>query len=421
MPSSQEILSDPKFQSLPIGEQLKVMRTVDPGFAALPPKDQGTVIAKTRQKSLGYDKIGLEPKDAKTGFVGRIAGDIKSVPQTVGAISDVINPLASAKAKGSGLATLAGPNLAEYRKSQDKGKSKTERFGHGLASLMPGVGPMAARAGEDIGSGDLGAAGADILELAGPKIAEEVSPGVGTFAKGFREGWDEAGIKSVSARRGANTAWRKLPEPSTPPPRPVDPIPSQLPSGRKVPVPGSKSTVDTPSTGEAEKSAAELMKSVGIGPDEVLKATPEQWKMIEQQVGESFDKQKAIEHLRQISKEPAKPSPNGSLPTPKTPRPSPGGEKVESTVTPEARAARANDHATKLAQKIRKTLPSDKIPEPGNDAAWKVLEDQTGTEATPAVRKSAIEKARKLWSEGPRSAGDLQKRRSDFFANKSKE
>lgn len=198
-------------------------------------------------------------------------------------------------------------------------------------------------------------------------------------------------------------------------------IPGELQSGRKVPAPGSRVTVDAPKVDESAKSAAELMKAVGIGPDEILKATPEQWKMIEQHVGSTFDRQAAIKELQAISKEVAKPSPKGTLPTPKTPKPTPGGAKVESTVTPEARAARAEEHATKLAATIRKTLAADKIPEPGNDAAWKVLEDQTGTEATPSVRKSAIDKARKLWSEGPRSAGELQRRRAEYFQNNPKQ
>lgn len=300
--------------------------------------------------------------------------------------------------------------------------------------------------------------------LSGAAVAK-IAPG---FIEGFREEWEASSPQSKAKARGASAPWRQLPTPATPAPKETGPItsqlpsgrtpggisdlrtvpepkpastadklprwhmirgqakgetpdasgiPGELPSGRKVPVPGSRATVNAPKADEAAKSAAELMKTVGIGPDEILKATPEQWKMIEQQVGLSFDHQQAIEHLKSIGKEAPKPSPKADLPSgPKTAKPSPGGAKVESTVTPEARAARADEHATKLAQTIRKTLAADKIPESGNDAAWKVLEDQTGTEATPAVRKAAIEKAQKLWSEGPRSAGDLQKRRAEHFA-----
>jgi hypothetical protein len=188
-----------------------------------------------------------------------------------------------------------------------------------------------------------------------------------------------------------------------------------------TPVPGAASTVD----GSKVKEAAEMVKSLGATPESLKSAPQSQWDAIGKQLGHPVTdefKQAVIDEIGG-GKTAAKPSPKAADAMgsgPKTPKPSPGGERVESTVTPEARATRAEDHATKLAAKIRKTLPADKIPELTDDAGWKVLESQTGTEATPAVRKAAIDKARKLWSEGPRSAGDLQKRRAEYFAKKSK-
>jgi len=76
--SPGEILSDPQFQSFPLGDQLKIMRKADPNFAAMNFKDQGTVIAKSRQKSLGLDNIGEKPKDA--GFFSTLGHDIASIP-----------------------------------------------------------------------------------------------------------------------------------------------------------------------------------------------------------------------------------------------------------------------------------------------------------------------------------------------------
>lgn len=458
MPSPQEILSDPKFLGLPVGEQLKVMRTVDPAFASLPAKEQGTVIAKSKLKSFGYDKIGQD-QTPKVGFMGRLKEDVKAIPGTLKTFADITSPTSSAKDKAAAAVSLAGPNVAEYAKSQDKSKSGVERFGHGLAAAMPGVGPLAARAGEDIGNRDLGAGAADILELAGPKMASE-------FVQGFREGWEEAGPKAKSMKRGANAPWRKFPvSPETPAPdatpipatetpsgrKPGGPQPqaastagklprwhmirdqvrqstgdassikSELPSGRKVggpktPAPGAGTTVDASKVGESEQSAAELMKAVGITPSEVAKATPEQWKMIEQQVGVSFDRQKAVEHLAKISeaKPAAKPSPASGVQsaTPKTPRPSPGGAKVESTMTPEARAARAEEHATKIAARLKKDGVRE-LPAITDDAAWKLIEQQTGTEASPKVRAAAIEKATALWKA---DQGDLQSRREAYFS-----
>ena len=175
-----------------------------------------------------------------------------------------------------------------------------------------------------------------------------------------------------------------------------------------APTPGVPATVDAPKPNEADKSAAELMKAVGITPEEVGKATPEQWKMIEQQVGQAFDRQKAIEHLKTISE--AKPAGKTSE-TPKTPRPSPGGEKVQSTVTPEARAARVEEHATKLAQRLKKDGIRE-LPGIADDAAWKLLEQQTGTEASPKVREAAITKARELWKADQQ---ELDSRRKAHF------
>ncbi len=231
----------------------------------------------------------------------------------------------------------------------------------------------------------------------------------------------------ISPSRLAKNETHPPPPASVPDPKPVA-SPSQYAKNWKASggtatskpsataaAPGAPVTVDAPHTDEAAKSAAELMRAVGISADEAGKATPEQWKMIEQQVGGSFDRQQAIEHLKGMDKPQSKPSPKSQAEM----KPTPGGDKVQSTMTPEARAARAEEHATKLAQLIRKSLPGDKIPAPSDDAAWKVLEAQTGTEATPAVRKAAIDKANKLWSEGPRSAGDLQKRRADYFAKNS--
>ncbi len=50
MSSPTQILADPNFHALPLGERLKVMRTVDLNFAGLPPRDQGTVLYQAAQQ-----------------------------------------------------------------------------------------------------------------------------------------------------------------------------------------------------------------------------------------------------------------------------------------------------------------------------------------------------------------------------------
>jgi len=279
------------------------------------------------------------------------------------------------------------------------------KIGHGAAKFAGASDDTANLAGD--AAGGLGA----LEGSTGFKATKYLTGGLKSLTPEWIRNFHEAG--KATAQGGS------IPAKSTLSPKAKAGMPEPKTAAPKNTTDGTETTVDAPAADEASKSAAELMKSVGITPEEALKATTEQWKMIEQQVGSSFDRQRAIEHLKRLSKESPKPSPKVAADIgtgPKTPKPSPGGAKVESTMTPEARAARADEHATKLAATIRKTLPADKIPEASNDAAWKVLESQTGTEATPEVRKAAIDKARKLWSEGPRSAGDLQKRRSDYFA-----
>ncbi len=165
------------------------------------------------------------------------------------------------------------------------------------------------------------------------------------------------------------------------------------------------------------KEAAELARSLGATPGSLKSAPQSQWDGIAKQVEMKADdqfKKAVLEHMGAGEEKPPAPSPKGKLSKPKTPKPTPGGARVESTMTPEARAARADEHATKLATALRKLPSSDRIPDAGNDSAWKLLEDQTGTEATPEVRKAAIDKALKLWTTGPRSQGDLMKRRESW-------
>ncbi len=164
----------------------------------------------------------------------------------------------------------------------------------------------------------------------------------------------------------------------------------------KTPVPASSAPVDAPGVSEGAKSAAELMKTVGIDVAKAGSATPAQWQMIEQQVGQPFDRQQAIQHLAEISKSKIPGKPQGYESGPKTPVPD-----------------RAAAHAETLGKFLRKTKvrPED-VPTVTDDAAWNLLEKQTGTVAPPAVRAAAIEANRKLWAE---SQADLQTRRAAHF------
>jgi len=377
MPTPQEILSDPNFQNLATGDQLTVMRKADPSFAALPPTEQGTVIARSRQKYLGTDKIG-QAQTPKTGFVDRLKEGVSSIPSFVTSFGRMVSPISSPAEKVSGMLTVAGPNASEAVQATDKSLTPMERFGHGLASVIPFRGPMAAGVANDVAQGDYGAAGADSLMLFSPEITRGAAPIAKQFGDGFREGWEAAGTKAKSMARGANAPFRSLPEPKTAAPAPFVPIKGDLPSGRTpggindprtIPEPKPASTaqklplwhmvrdqiVDKPADVEPivatktpsgrtpggiqnqpapatpksrvplwklqtpqttvpatetpvaqsgpvipAQSAAELLKTAGIGIDAVEKATPEQWKLIEKHVGSSVDQKATLEQMRSM-------------------------------------------------------------------------------------------------------------------------
>lgn len=233
------------------------------------------------------------------------------------------------------------------------------------------------------------------------------------------------GVNPPAAQPSRRPVAPKTPAPSTDLSRnPISPSP-RVPSedeltfdraprtkaSPKTAPPGSAAPVDASKV----KEAAEMVRSLGATAESLQSAPQSQWDAIGKQLGHPVDENFKKAVIEEVSEKPPapKPSPKADLPSgPKTSKPTPGGAKVESTMTPEARAARADEHSTSLAKALRKLPSPDSIPSATNDAAWKVLEDQTGTEATPKVRQAAIDKAKKLWSE---SAADLQKRRSAHF------
>lgn len=232
----QEILADPKFQGLPLGDQLTVMRNADPNFAGLSKTDQGTVIARARQKFLGTDKIGyrladdpnmgtpepsMEPglpgqpskdfiggaKDIASGNLARGAHEIITGAGKVGSMALPVTLAAAPAATALGLA----------------GGYAGSKLGHGAAKALGASDDVSNLAG-DVG-GFLGGAGA-------AKVG-------GDFISGFREGWNAAGPQSAAKARGAKAAWRNFPTPANTKPEPFEPIPATAtPSGR---VPGGPS------------------------------------------------------------------------------------------------------------------------------------------------------------------------------------
>lgn len=163
MATPAEILSDPNFHALPLGDRLSVLRSVDPNFAALHPKDQGSVISAAQQRLTGIDKIGNASQDK--GFLSTIGEDLAAIP---GAL---YNAVSSPKKTLESLAAAQHEQFEKGRKEFGKG-NYIEAAGHTLAGALPVLGPAAATAGEEFGEGKYGQGAAHALELLGTEAAK---------------------------------------------------------------------------------------------------------------------------------------------------------------------------------------------------------------------------------------------------------
>lgn len=159
--------------------------------------DKAAAIGYFKKKGIG-SKSAAEPKPALPGGVGRFlssAGSaITSVPKAIyhAAADAPRNPSEAKLAENvSGALTLkrmlVDPQVDQGKEAMDPTKSVPERVGHGLAAVLPAVGPWAAQVGEQVGkqagSGDYaGAAGTlagNAALYAAPKALgkfKEISP-----------------------------------------------------------------------------------------------------------------------------------------------------------------------------------------------------------------------------------------------------
>lgn len=358
MPSAAEVLSDPKFQALPLGEQLKVMQKVDPNFAALPAKDQGTVIATSRQKSLGTDRIGQKPKDE--GFFPTLKKDVKEIPGMIG--NAISHPGDTAEA-------LGGAQHEQFQKGrEDFSKpgigNKISGVGHTMAGALPLVGPMAAQAGEELGGGQPGQGAAHALEALGPSALHEIPIGDAVKAIGKRVSQGYHSLDDVERMHVDRiNEW----QPNKPNPRLVTtkyPGPSTKygDNSRTVPSPRAKASLPEPKTAK---------------PTSTTKAAPD---------------------------------PKSPVDAPK--RPTPGNPPAETSEAAEAIQAKA------LGKLLRgsKIRPDDAIKI--NEKEWPILAKQANVNPpSPKVVRMALEENRKLWAA---SQNDLQARRAAHFAKQGK-
>lgn len=461
-----EILRDPEFLELPLGEQLKVMRSVDPEFTSLPLKNQGTVLARAKQRYMGTDKLGEKPKDE--GFFGTLKKDVMAIP---GAL---INPLGTVR------------SLAQAQHEQfEKGRSDLERgeylsgAGHMAAGALPVLGPMAATVGEEVGSGQYGQAAAHALELGLPYL------------------------KEIPAGKIARSVGQALPTPKTSPSI-IATMATKLPSLSEVQkflikrVPMGSTLIDSmellkkqygekleklekptrddvayqlfeekygkpATTGSERLQALQEMKTALSGKKTAELLPPTQGPAPKPPV--DMEKFRALQEKAKQAPattntptiEPTKPAqpPSGrtvptveqriaragspikaseteptkqpetkktSLPSPKTevstPKPFPGKpEGYPETIQTKKLEAIDEVRAKKLGATLKKTkIRPDSVPSVDDDAAWSVLEKQAGTTSTPQIRKAAIEHNKNLWIEDQK---ELQTRREKFFAKQA--
>ncbi len=238
----QDLLGNPEFNQLPIGDRLKVARNF-PDFAGLPPKDQGTVLYHSAATFHPASDTEAQPAPDQ-GFWSTIGHDIMSIPG--GIAHAAMNP-------GEALANATQARLALRPKAVQalNEGNLSGAAGYGLASVMPFVGPMAAQAGEELGGGQPGQGTAHAAELLAPfalripeirdSIASPETRGTAVeFLKGGRTGkrWAEAKARYQASQTPPTPAPSVTPPPppespaATAPASPVTPSLDELTAGQ---------------------------------------------------------------------------------------------------------------------------------------------------------------------------------------------
>jgi hypothetical protein len=171
MASISDVFQNDAFKQLPMPEQLKVARRF-PEFSGLPAKEQGTVLAKVR----GYkDPVDVPEKEA--GFLETLGTDLKKAFTSVPSASDSA-VVGRAKDLGKASKEQFQKGVAAY-----KSGDLVSGTGRMAAAALPGIGPAAAQAGEELGQGEYGKAGAHTTELLAPFAVPEVLSAAGTAGR----------------------------------------------------------------------------------------------------------------------------------------------------------------------------------------------------------------------------------------------
>lgn len=130
-------------------------------------------------------KYGYTPQAEQPSFGGRLYQNlIEPISQGVQAFADPTGLRAADLAKSLWQGQVnQGQQAVQAAQGQGPAQGMgpasraSEAVGHGLAALLPGMGPMAAQTGEDIGNQNHGAAWGDILSLAAGKTIDNAIAG----------------------------------------------------------------------------------------------------------------------------------------------------------------------------------------------------------------------------------------------------
>jgi len=168
--SLSDTLGNEQFVNMPLSKQLEFLRSNNEAFSKLNPKDQGTVLFKSKQQFRpDYTKEQSVREDP--GFWNTLGSYLSSTIQAP------LHPVQS-------LQEATAARRADLEKSRDA-SSPIERAAYAVTGRLPFVGPAISSLGESIGEGRYGEAGAEALMLASPKILPPVAHGVGRVAKPY--------------------------------------------------------------------------------------------------------------------------------------------------------------------------------------------------------------------------------------------
>ena len=195
MPTQQDyqtIFADPTFRALPGYVKIAKLKEYDPDFAALPQKEQVNAV-------FGLLNPGAQRQIDQSADKGKGVGE--TIADTLGgAALSIVHPIEAFKA-----ASRAQEEQRQKAVQAEAEGNTMEAFSHRLAAGLPvWIGPPAAQAGEDIGSGKTaqGLTEAGMM-LAPSAVAAGRAPikAGGSFIKGAAEA-TPAAVKKAATQYG---------------------------------------------------------------------------------------------------------------------------------------------------------------------------------------------------------------------------